>query len=268
MQFDIYQVDAFADELFKGNPAAVVPLENAMDASLMQSIAAENNLAETAFFYPIDDGYYLRWFTPTDEVPLCGHATLASAFIVFKFLKPDSDTVRFNSESGWLLVSKTSAGLELDFPNIAHTQVELPYILDQAFGFEQGVIRDVFETAGDPNFMLVLDSESAVLDARPDLPLLKKLPQAGVIVTARSDVPGIDFCSRYFAPSMGIDEDPVTGSIHCALTPYWAGQTGKTSLRAKQVSKREGNLECELAEDRVLIRGQAKLYMQGTIYIE
>lgn len=266
MELDIYQVDAFTNDLFKGNPAAVVPLDAPLAEDLMQAIAAENNLAETAFFYPIEGGYFIRWFTPSAEVPLCGHATLASASVVFDFLARDAETVRFDSASGWLTVRKLNGALELDFPTISHTPVDFPNILNESFGFSGDQILQVFETSGDPNYMIVLDSEASVRAAQPDLALLKTLSQAGVIITARSDQDGVDFCSRYFAPSMGIDEDPVTGSIHCALTPYWAEQVDETCLQAVQLSKREGRLSCEVSGDRVLIRGQAKLYMRGQIY--
>jgi len=266
MELAIYQVDAFTNTLFRGNPAAVVPLMAPLEESLMQSIAAENNLAETAFFYPVDGGYFIRWFTPTAEVPLCGHATLASARVVFQFLAPDLQEVHFNSTSGWLSVRKLDDRLELDFPRIQCSAIELPQVLNEAFSLEGTVLNGVYETSGDPNYLLVLDSEASVREAKPNLRLLAALSHAGVIITACSDESDVDFCSRYFAPGMGIDEDPVTGSIHCALAPYWSSQFDKPLLQAKQLSQREGRLECEVSDGRVLIRGHTSLYMKGVIY--
>ncbi|KZZ61385.1 hypothetical protein A3762_14320 [Oleiphilus sp. HI0125] len=265
MNIDIYQVDAFTDTIFKGNPAAVIPLDAPIDEVLMQSIAAENNLAETAFFYPIDGGYHLRWFTPTAEVPLCGHATLASAFVVFKFLKPERNSIRFNSASGWLVVNKRASDLELDFPLISYDSIDLPESVRRALG---GNVIEAYRTEGDSNYLVVLESEAAVQSIDPDIRALKDAAEVGVIVTARSDISNVDFVSRYFAPAMGIDEDPVTGSIHCVLTPYWSERLNKKTLQAKQLSERQGELECELRESRVLIRGKTTLFMKGALHLD
>lgn len=272
MQLDIYQVDAFTKTLFSGNPAAVVPLADALPEATMQLIAAENNLSETAFFYPVEGGYYLRWFTPTSEVPLCGHATLASARVVFDFLERDADLVHFNSASGWLTVRKLSSGLQLDFPRINYAACDTPLAVKEALSFQP---TECYIASADSNIMVVLDSEQRVRDLRPNIRALDALKEQGLIVTAKADrvrqpddsALMLDFVSRYFAPAFGIDEDPVTGSIHCVLTPFWAARLDKTELVARQVSPRGGDLVCSLNEDRVLISGDARLYMKGQIFI-
>jgi len=269
-EITMYQVDAFTGSLFKGNPAAVVPLEAPLSESLMQSIAAENNLAETAFFYPskgdgLDCGsYHLRWFTPVTEVPLCGHATLASAHVVFEYLASDLSEITFSSASGPLIVSKQPAGLTLDFPRIGYEVVDAPESVSSALGC---TIKECYVSDTESNLLVVLDSESALKSLAPDFKTLMKYEGAGVIVTAQSDDPEVDFVSRYFAPNVGIDEDPVTGSNHCVLTPYWFARLGKSQLRARQISQRTGELTCVLNGDRVLISGQAVTYMQGVIFL-
>lgn len=265
MELKLYQVDAFSDHIFGGNPAAVVPLDSPLDEALMQSIAAENNLAETAFFYPERGHFRLRWFTPTTEVPLCGHATLASAFILFEYLGFDQPVVHFECVSGSLYVTQTETGLQLDFPGLSFARHQAEEILEEAFS---GVSFESFVTEGDTNLLLVLPGEAAVADISPDLNLLRKLSGHGVIVTSESDRSDVDFVSRYFAPSMGIDEDPVTGSIHCALTPFWAQRLGKQTLKAEQISRRRGHLLCHLRDDRVLIEGCARLYLKGSIFVD
>jgi PhzF family phenazine biosynthesis protein len=262
MQLRIYQIDAFTSNLFGGNPAAVVPLERWLDDATMQLIATENNLSDTAFFVPQDDGYSIRWFTPMDEVRLCGHATLASAFVIFSILDPGRESVTFDSPSGPLHVHVRNNRLTLDFPRRDPQPCDAPAALLHGLGIQP---REVFATASDTNYYVVYESEHAVRSLQPDMASLSELHLHGVAVTA----PGLDadFVSRYFAPSYGVPEDPVTGSSHCALTPYWSGRLGKTSLHARQVSRRGGELFCELHPERVLISGEAVKYMEGTIDI-
>ncbi|WP_148862224.1 PhzF family phenazine biosynthesis protein [Marinobacter fonticola] len=263
----LYQVDAFASRPFTGNPAAVMPLEHWLDDALMQSVALENNLSETAFFVPepaaAEDDFHIRWFTPGIEVPLCGHATLASAWVIFNKLGWEKEQVRFRSKSGSLGVRKLEDGwLELDFPKLTFEAKDTPKaILD---GMPEAP-ADAFYIASDTNYMLVLRSESEVRALTPDMRALKTLGSLGVIVTAPGD--NCDFVSRYFAPGGGIDEDPVTGSIHSILTPYWADRLDKSRLVARQVSARGGELRCELHGDRVHIAGQAVPYMEGQVSI-
>lgn len=267
MKTDIYQVDAFTNELFRGNPAAVMPLNSWLPEQQLQAIALENNLSETAFLVPLpeqdDADFHIRWFTPTVEVPLCGHATLASAWVVFNRLGWQQDRVRFQSKSGPLAVTRRSDDwLELDFPNLPFEPRPTPELIRKAL---PNAPEQAFYVPNDTNYMVVLDSESAVTEAAPNLGLLAELGNQGLIVTA----PGTqcDFVSRYFAPGAGIDEDPVTGSIHSVLVPYWAEQLGKQTLEARQLSARGGVLRCELRGDRVAIAGQAAFYMEGSVYL-
>ncbi|PAV24949.1 isomerase [Tamilnaduibacter salinus] len=260
----LYQVDAFSAQLFSGNPAAVVPLEGWLDDAVLQAIAAENNVSETAFLVPSsvrDADFELRWMTPAAEVPLCGHATLATAWVLFNRLGWEADQVRFHSRSGPLGVTRRADGwLEMDFPNLGFESVETPDLIREAFG----VVPDrAFFVPNDTNYMLVLDSEADVRQADPDLRSLKALGNQGVIVTATGDE--ADFVSRYFAPGVDVDEDPVTGSIHSVLTPYWAERQGRSALDARQLSSRGGRLQCELRGDRVAIAGQCAFYMAGEI---
>jgi predicted PhzF superfamily epimerase YddE/YHI9 len=266
MKLPLYWVDAFTDKPFHGNPAAVVPLAAWPEAALMQKIAFENGLAETAFFVRTGpDRFHLRWFTPELEMDLCGHATLASAFVVFNHLGQSGDRITFDSQSGPLTVTRRSDGLlELDFPArppTGLTDAQLPPTLLPGLRGARpqwiGKARDyfcVYPTFGD------------VLALKPDFPLLNQIDVLGIIVTAPGDR-GVDFVSRFFAPNAGIPEDPVTGSSHCTLIPYWAQRLGQTRLRAKQVSPRGGDLWCELAGDRVRIGGRAVLYLQGDIHV-
>lgn len=259
----MYQIDAFASEVFRGNPAAVVPLETWLDEALMQHIAAENNLSETAFFVPNDDGsYQLRWFTPTHEAPLCGHATLATAFVIFRHLKPGLQSIRFHTMSGQLGVRRHEAMLVLDFPSLPLRPCDPPEDLLKGLEMPPG---QVFQTIEDTNYYGIFECEADIRAVKPNLGHLEKLHPFGVVVTAPGE--SCDFVSRYFAPGAGIPEDPVTGSIHCGLTPYWSQQLGKTHLLAQQLSRRGGVLHCELSGTRVLIGGQAAQFLEGTIYI-
>ena len=262
MKLAFYWVDAFTDRVFGGNPAGVVPLWSWIDDGLMQSIAAENNLSETAFFVPKGEGFHLRWFTPTTEVPLCGHATLAAGHVVLHAIDPARKAVLFETLSGKLGVTRDGDRLALDFPALPAAPVAtLPKGLAESLG--ASVVE--LHRAGD-NFLVVLGSEGEVRDLEPDFAALAKVDgRAGYIVTAAGG--DVDFVSRYFAPQYGIPEDPVTGSAHCTLAPYWAKRLGKTSLDARQVSRRGGVIACTLVGDRVTIAGHAVTYLTGTLEV-
>lgn len=261
-QLRLFHVDAFTGRLFGGNPAAVVPLDAWLDDDVMLAIASENNLSETAFFVPSSDGYALRWFTPTVEVRLCGHATLAAAFVLFTELTPRAQSVAFETASGALRVQRLAEErLQMTFPRWRLAGVgAVPEALIAGLGAEPTEVLVV--DTGD-NYFAVFDTEADVRALRPDFARLQSLHPAGVIVTA----PGTqsDCVCRYFAPSYGIAEDPGTGSIHCALTPYWAEKLGKTALHSLQVSARGAELFCELAGEATLISGRAVKYLEGTI---
>ncbi len=261
MKIPIYQVDAFTSTVFSGNPAAVCMLDSWLDDGHLQAIAAENNLSETAFLVPGDRGFELRWFTPVTEVALCGHATLASAFVLFAcrdWLEPG---IRFQTRrSGQLLVTRRDDLLDMDFPARPATPRPVPAGLAEALGVTP---KQVFGSAED--LLVVLDDESAVRKVAPDFGALERVDCRGVIVTARGD--RSDFVSRFFAPRVGIPEDPVTGSAHCVLIPYWASGLGRNNLHAFQVSRRGGELFCAHAGDRVTISGRAALYLEGTITV-
>ena len=259
----MYQVDTFSNELFHGNPAAVIPLEKWLNKSRLQNIATENNLSETAFFVFNGDGYHLRWFTPNQEVPLCGHATLASAFVIFNHLRPELNTVSFDTLSGNLSVNRHDDMLVLDFPRYTLRPCEAPETLLRGFNIRP---RKVFKTVEDPNYYGIYAAETDISALKPNLAHLEKLHPFGVVVTAPGETS--DFVSRYFAPGAGIPEDPVTGSIHCGLIPYWSEQFGRKKLFARQLSARGGELHCELSEGRVSIGGKAVLYLEGTIYVQ
>lgn len=262
MTLPIYQADAFTDQRFKGNPAAVVPLETWLPRETMQAIAAENNLAETAFFVLNGDAFDLRWFTPTVEVDLCGHATLATARILYDFLGYTDDEIRFDTASGRLTVQRNGALLTLDFPADPPERIS-PTFRDEltaALGTEP---LDVY--AGKTDLMAVLETEAAVAALQPDFRALAQIRARGVIVTAPGE--NVHFVSRFFAPQSGIDEDPVTGSAHTTLTPYWAHRLGELQLTARQVSPRGGDLWLELLGDRVLISGEAVVYLRGEIFV-
>ncbi|MFT5486275.1 MAG: putative PhzF superfamily epimerase YddE/YHI9 [Alphaproteobacteria bacterium] len=259
MDLSIFQVDAFTDSVFGGNPAAVCPLDAWIADDVMQAIAAENNLAETAFFVANDNGYDLRWFTPTLEVELCGHATLASAFLIFERFARDAEILRFQTRSGELTVVRKDGLLFLDFPSYPGSAVDCPDALAGGLGnAPQAVIEG-------PNYMAVFESEADIAALAPNMEVLATLHPRRVIATAPGDA--VDFVSRFFGPSFGVPEDPVTGSAHCMLTPYWAQRLGKTRLDARQISTRGGVLVCEDRGDRVGIGGQAVLYLEGKITV-
>jgi len=258
MTIPIYQVDAFTLGPFSGNPAAVCPLDTWLDDATLQNIAAENNLAETAFIVPSDEGYDLRWFTPTIEVDLCGHATLAAAFVVLNHLQPDLDSVSFETISGKLVVSRDGERLSMDFPARAPPPIPVSDALSDALGqrpSEVNLSRDI---------LAVYDDEATVRALKPDYAKLLGLEEGlGVIVTAKGDT--ADFVSRFFVPKGGIDEDPVTGSAHCCLAPYWGERLGKTEMTAYQASRRGGVLQVRVAGDRVILGGQAVTVFIGEI---
>lgn len=262
MKLSLYQLDAFTDRLFAGNPAAVIPLEQWLPDELMQQIAAENNLAETAFYVPTENGFHIRWFTPTTEVDLCGHATLATAYVIFEVQGYESKDVIFDSMSGPLRVLRNGDWLTLDFP-VDHFQVTVsPPALNESISAAAPL--EVYK--GKTDYLVVLDTETEVRELRPDIIILSTVPARGIIVTAPGDE--VDFVSRFFAPQSGIDEDPVTGSAHTTLVPYWAKRLEKTHLEARQLSRRGGYLRCELNGDRVCISGQVRLYLTGEIETE
>lgn len=252
-----FQVDAFASRAFEGNPAAVCPLESWLDDAVMQAIAAENNLSETAFFVPAGAGFALRWFAPLCEVDLCGHATLATAHVLYAHLGYTAPTVSFSTRSGELVVRRQGAALQMDFPVRRPSRREAPEALLRGLG-----ARPVEVWAAD-DYVAVFDSEAAIRAIAPDYVALAQLDLRGVCVTA----PGadVDFVSRFFAPRVGIPEDPVTGSAHCSLAPYWADRLGKPVLSARQVSRRGGSLLCTLAGERVLLAGRAVTFMEAEI---
>jgi PhzF family phenazine biosynthesis protein len=259
MKIPIYQVDAFTSEIFSGNPAAVCFLQSWIDDELLQSIAAENNLSETAFLVRNNEGFDLRWFTPTVEVDLCGHATLASAFVLFACHEWRGENIHFRTRrSGQLIVAKHADLLEMDFPARPAHAITSPAGLNEAIHAKP---KEVLGSAED--LLVLLESEKAVRETQPDFSALAELECRGLIITARGDQS--DFVSRFFAPRFGIPEDPVTGSAHCVLIPYWASALHKDELHALQVSKRGGELFCVNAHERVRISGQAALYMEGVI---
>ncbi|MFN7651422.1 MAG: PhzF family phenazine biosynthesis protein [Acidobacteriota bacterium] len=255
MRLPLYQVDAFTSKLFSGNPAAICPLECWLPDSVLQHIAAENNLAETAFFVKEPEGYRLRWFTPTVEVDLCGHATLAAAFVLLECLGLPADHVTFQSRSGPLTVHRQAYLYTLDFPSRPGAPVPVTAALSAALGAPPEAAYEARD------LLCVFPTEADVAALSPDMKALAALPHFAFIATA----PGrhCDFVSRFFAPAQGIDEDPVTGSAHCTLTPYWAARLSKPALSARQISARGGDLLVELAGDRVKISGRCVLYLEG-----
>jgi len=257
MQIPMYQVDAFTGRVFTGNPAAVCPLDAWLSDQQMQSIAAENNLSETAFFVPEGNGYRLRWFTPRVEVDLCGHATLASAFVVFRHISPDLATVLFQTRSGELVVTRDGDRLTMDFPSRLPGPVTVHPQLVPALGDEP------WQVLGASDYLVVYQTEEQVRALKPDMAKLAEVDLFAVIATAPGN--DCDFVSRFFAPSKGVPEDPVTGRAHCTLTPYWAERLGKKQLFARQVSKRGGELWCEDLGERVRITGNAVEFFSGTI---
>jgi PhzF family phenazine biosynthesis protein len=257
MKIRQYQVDAFASRAFEGNPAAVCPLESWPDDDLLQAIAEENNLSETAFFVPADNGFRLRWFTPASEVDLCGHATLAAGHVLFEHLGYPGQVITFETRSGALSVKRKGDLLEMDFPACPPTPCASFELLARALG------RQPLEVLRADDYMAVFEDEAAIRGIKPDFFLLGMLDLRGVIITAPGD--SHDFVSRFFAPRLGILEDPVTGSAHCTLAPYWAGRLGKHLLSARQVSKRGGSVLCKLNGDRVRLSGSAVTFMEAEI---
>jgi PhzF family phenazine biosynthesis protein len=255
----IYQVDAFSSQVFSGNPAAICPLEEWLPDYQMQAIAGENNLSETAFFVREGEGYDLRWFTPLVEIDLCGHATLASAFIILTDLTPSANSVRFQTKSGTLVVTREGDLYSLDFPSRPPGECHADSKLAGALGGKPETILAARD------YLVVYASEDEVRKLEPNMLLLAQIDKFAVIVTA----PGkdVDFVSRFFAPAKGVPEDPVTGSAHCTLIPYWSKRLGKKKLHAYQVSKRGGELWCEDRGDRVTMSGKAARFLEGTIYL-
>ncbi|MDX1252569.1 MAG: PhzF family phenazine biosynthesis protein [Gammaproteobacteria bacterium] len=257
MKLKQYQVDAFTDRVFGGNPAAVVPLSSWPDDSLLQAIAEENNLSETAFFVSSEKGFTLRWFTPVKEVDLCGHATLAAAHVIFEILGYAEQVITFETRSGELFVERKGKRLEMDFPACPPTPCEPPTALAEGLG------QRPIEVLAADDYLAVFDNEATIRALTPNHALLGQLDLRGVAVTA----PGtdVDFVSRFFAPKFGVPEDPVTGSAHCELAPYWANRLGKNILNAKQVSRRGGNITCEVKSGRVALSGYAVTFMEAEI---
>ncbi|AUM13756.1 PhzF family phenazine biosynthesis protein [Ketobacter alkanivorans] len=257
MSFSIFQVDAFASRPFEGNPAAVVPLDQWLPDDVMQSIAAENNLAETAFFVPEEDGFRIRWFTPTVEVKLCGHATLAAAFVLYEKLHWDQAQVVFQSLSGPLTVVRSGGLLTLDFPAQPGTLCDAPSALVRGLGVQPR------ECLASEDYIVVLETEQQLAGLEPDMVALMELDLRGVAVTAPGEHK--DFVVRFFGPRCGIPEDPVTGSAYTQLAPYWAQRLGRDRMEARQISARGGDVRCELAGKRVKISGSAVLFLEGEI---
>ncbi len=260
MVLKIYKVDAFASNVFEGNPAAVVPLEQWLSDEMMQNIAMENNLSETAFFVSNHNYFHIRWFTPLAEVDLCGHATLATAHVIFNHLNFSNNEIQFESRSGILKVKRSYDLLLLNFPSSELTEIEIPDYLENAFNFQP-----VKCLKGREDYMLIFKDESEILNLIPNFQLLSESTMRGVIATSTSGE--FDFISRFFAPAVGINEDPVTGSAHTMLIPYWSKILNKNELIAKQVSKRGGLLQCKNYGERVEIGGKAVTYLVGEIII-
>jgi PhzF family phenazine biosynthesis protein len=259
--YKIYQVDAFTNKVFSGNPAAIVPLTQWLQDATMQRIAAENNLAETAFYVPVGNQIHIRWFTPTTEVDLCGHATLAAAFVLYNFENFTGGEIAFYSyRSGLLTVTTQDDWFTLDFP----TDTLVPTAIDEQNLNCLGTLpRQAFK--GKTDYLWVLENEAAVANAQPNFAAIAQLDARGLMITARGEK--VDFVSRFFGPQSGINEDPVTGSAHTSLIPFWAEQLGKTTLTALQLSERQGFLQCQHLGPRVRISGQAALYLIGEIYL-
>ena len=269
MEYPIFQVDAFTAEPFKGNPAAVCLLDGPRPAGWMQQVGAEMNLSETAFLWPHKDGFELRWFTPEIEVPLCGHATLASAHVLFETGRAAAgEPVRFHTRSGVLVARRAGLGIELDFPAVPVVASDLTDAARAALGVSP---RYVARTPGEPlrggNYLVELADEEAVRGAHPDFAAMRRVVPAGVILTARAEGGAYDFVSRYFAPDAGIDEDPVTGSAHCTLAPFWGARLGKGEMTGYQASRRGGLVGVRLGGDRVYLTGRAVTVLRGTLLV-
>jgi PhzF family phenazine biosynthesis protein len=259
MRTRIFHVDAFTTHRFAGNPAAVLPMDRFLDDDTLKAIAAENNLPETAFLVPDSGDYRLRWFTPTVEVPLCGHATLASAAVVMERLEPGRNQVIFHTASGPLPVSRTDAGYVMNFPARRSLRIPTPRALAESLG-----VDPVEVVVDDFNYLVLLENARTVRTLAPDIAAIAKLDRHGVIVTAPGD-DGYDFVSRYFAPAKGIPEDPVTGGAHCALAPYWADRLHKAEFRAFQASRRGGVIICRVIGDRIELEGSCAFYLEGEV---
>jgi predicted PhzF superfamily epimerase YddE/YHI9 len=259
MRLTLYQIDAFASQVFEGNPAAVCPLEQWLSDDTMQHIAAENNLSETAFFVANEGGFHIRWFTPTSEVKLCGHATLASAYVLFNELGYSETAVRFQSKSGVLTVVRDADWLVMDFPAQPPVACDIPEPIKNSFSIEPVACLKA------EDYIVVFSSEAEVSAARPKLAKLEELDLRGVAITARGST--YDFVCRFFAPRYGINEDPVTGSAYTQLVPYWSDVLGKRELRARQLSDRGGDVRCVYQSDRVSIAGKAVKFLEATIEI-
>jgi PhzF family phenazine biosynthesis protein len=264
MKLTLYQIDAFADKLFTGNPAAVIPLKKWIPDKLMQQLGMENNLAETVFFVPSEQkgvDYDIRWFTPAVEINLCGHATLASAFAVFNILKEKKKTVVFSSKSGLLTVKKKKDTLEMDFPSWKPERLnDYPAGLQAALG-----VKEIVGVYKNRDMLVELNKEEDVQNATPDFTALKSIGEKVIITAPGRDV---DFVSRFFAPIAGVDEDPVTGSAHSQLIPFWSEKLGKTEMQAKQLSQRGGHLWVEQNGSRVMMAGKCVFYMKGSINVK
>jgi len=259
MKIPIYQIDAFTNIQFKGNPAAICPLDNWISDELMQNIAMENNLSETAFFVKSGSGYELRWFTPKGEIDLCGHATLATSFVIFNYIDKEAQTIDFFTKSGLLQISRTGKLIDMVFPSREGDKIEAPEILVKALG---KMPTEVYKSR---DYMAVFETEEDIREMAPDMELLKKLDVLGIIVTAKGRE--ADFVSRFFAPRAGVNEDPVTGSAHCTLVPYWKKVLNKSEFTALQLSERTGTLYCTDLGDRVKMSGEAAAYLEGFINV-
>ncbi len=266
MNLPIFQVDAFTSNVFAGNPAAICPLQEWLEDEKLQAIAAENNLSETAFFVREGDDYNLRWFTPQCEVDLCGHATLASAFVLFNILAPQHSSIRFKTRSGVLTVTREGDLISMDFPSLPPWECPNPPAdLADGLPISNGSAKPfaIFQTKS--KYLVIYENENDVRNATPNFEALKKLHPFAVCITAPGE--RSDFVSRYFVPSYGIPEDPVTGSTHSSLVPYWSARLKKNKLHARQLSRREGDLWCEFKGERVILKGNAVLYLTGSISV-
>lgn len=260
MKLRLLQIDTFTDTVLGGNPAAVCPLDSWLDEPTMQAIAAENNLSETAFFVPNGDGYELRWFTPNVEVDLCGHATLAAAFVVFEDLRPDAKRIDFATKSGRLSVVREGADLVMNFPAQPAATIQTPELLLRALG------NAPIEVLAGADYVAVFENATTVAQLRPDLGLLMQLDRRGVVATAPGD--DVDYVLRFFAPKNAVPEDPVSGNVQTALAPYWSGKLGKPRMAVRQLSARGGAMVCENHGERISIAGRAVRYMDATISVE
>lgn len=264
MRIKLFQIDAFTANLFGGNPAAICPLDNWLEDEILQNIALENNLAETAFFVQLPNNHFhLRWFTPEFEIDLCGHATLASAYVIFEEMKFERNEIYFETQSGILTVRKIYDYYELDFPSRPPQKSSLPKIISKGLNIQP------IEIWKARDYLLVYNSENEIESINPNISILNQIniDPGGIIVTAKSEAEDVDFVSRFFTPQATLFEDPVTGSSHCTLVPFWADRLNKTELKALQISKRRGDLLCLLNKDRVAIKGKAIKYLEGLIII-